>query len=137
MGTCDYLCGLFAQINWWAFAGSVLVAFVVGALWYSVLFVKAWKEVNKIGDNLEISKGNVAATMLFQLISTALTGLAFFVLTKASPALAILVTIAVFIWMSSTLKFKFADWKTFFKAVVVEACYFAAVAVVFILFASI
>ena len=137
MEKCNCLCEIFAQINWWAFGGSVLLVFAVGALWYSVLFAKAWKEVNKIDDTGEISAGNMVFTMLFQLLSTALVGLTFFILTKVSLFLAILVAVAIIGWMKSTLKFRFTNWKIFFKAVVSEVGYFAVAALIFILFACI
>ena len=137
MKTCSCLCELFAQINWWAFGGSVLLVFAVGALWYSVLFVKIWKEVNKIDDTGKISTGNMVFTMLLQLLSTALVGLTFFILTKVSLLFAILVAVAIVGWMKSTLKFRFVDWKTFIKAVVAEAGYFAVAVLIFILFACI
>lgn len=133
----NLICGVIAQINWWIFAGAVLVVFAIGALWYSVLFVKTWKEINKIDDNAEITIGNMIATMLLQFISTAMVGFVFFILTHLSVFLAIFVTIAIGGWMKSNLKFKFTDWKTFVKAAVAETGYFTVAAIVFILFALI
>ena len=139
MESTNYLCEIVAQINGWAFLASVLLVFVLGAFWYSILFVKMWKEVNKIDDTdaSKIEKGNFFVTMFLQLTATALVGFVFFVLTKLSCLLAILVAIAIIGWMKANLKFKFTDWKTFIKASITEAGYFAIAAIIFILFALI
>lgn len=47
-------------INYWAVLVSALSAFLIGGLWYSVLFGKAWMEIHKFTeDELKKSAGRV------------------------------------------------------------------------------
>jgi hypothetical protein len=41
MNSCDIFCQTFGAINWWWFAAATVVAFVVGAVWFSWFFAKA------------------------------------------------------------------------------------------------
>ena len=137
MENCCSLCEMFDGINWWIYLVSVVTVFIIGAIWFSFLFSKMWIEANKIDVTEKGSTGNMVFTMLFQLFTTALLGLAIFVVTKISWELAVFMVIAVAGWMKSNLKFKFIDYKTFFKAAISEVGYFAISAIVFILFALI
>ncbi len=131
-------CELFDGINWWIYLASVVTVFIIGAIWFSFLFSKMWMEVNKLDKDAKISTGNMVFTMLFQLTTTALLGLAIFVLvSETSWELTLFVIIGVVGWMKSNLKFKFNDFKTFFKAAISEVGYFAISAIVFMLFALI
>jgi len=137
MENCCTFCELFDGINWWIYIASVVTVFIIGAIWFSFLFAKMWMEVNKLDKDAKISTGNMVFTMLFQLTTTALLGLAIFLVTKISWELALFVIIGVVGWMKSNLKFKFNDFKTFFRAAISEVGYFAVSAIVFMLFALI
>ena len=39
------------DFNWWAYIGSVVTVFIIGAIWFSFLFMKMWVEANKIDLN--------------------------------------------------------------------------------------
>ena len=45
------------QLNIWAILVAAISAFVVGGLWYSVLFGTAWKKANGFTD-ASVPKGN-------------------------------------------------------------------------------
>lgn len=137
MENCSFLCDLFVDFNWWIYLLSVVTVFIIGAIWFSFLFVKMWIEANKIDMTVKGSTGNTVFTMLFQLFSTALLGLAIFLITKVSWELTIVAILGIVAWMKSNLKFKFVDWKMFFKAAISEVGYFAISAIVFMLFALI
>lgn len=40
----------FSQLNWLAVAVAVVTAFVIGGVWYGVLFVKPWVRLHKYSD---------------------------------------------------------------------------------------
>lgn len=137
METCSTFCGLFSSLDWWVYAGAVATAYVLGAVWYSWLFAKSWKELNGMDENTVITTGNAVLSMSMQLLSTALLGLTFFVLTRISVWLAVLAALAMTGWLKTSLKFRYAEWKTYVKAAIVDAGYFALMLIVFILFALI
>lgn len=137
MENCICIGKLLQEINWWAYIGSVVTVFIIGAFWFSFLFKKMWIETNKIDLNITGSTGNMVFTMVFQLLTTALLGVAIFLLTKVSIDLTIVMIIAVSGWMKSNLKFKFVDFRTFYKAAIAEVGYFAISSIVFLLFSLI
>ncbi len=137
METCSSFCGLFSHVNWLWYIISVIVAFAVGALWYSVLFSKAWMRVFKVEIPEKIQSSNTCITMLTQLMATALSGLTFFVLTTISLWLAILVLVAFCGWQKGNLKFRYTKWDEYFTAALIEAGYTFVAGVIFILFALI
>jgi hypothetical protein len=58
-----------STINWWAVIVSALVFYGIGAIWYSLLFQKAWmKEVNVTRDDAQ--KVNMAKIMSLTLLIT-------------------------------------------------------------------
>ncbi len=136
METTFSFCTVFTHINWLTFIAAVLMAYIVGAIWYSLLFRDMWIAANQIDINVKPSKSNMVSTMLLQLLATALIGLMYFVLTPISLWLALFVTLAFGGWMKATTKFRISDTKTFIKAVIVDVTYFCIVALIFILFAT-
>lgn len=46
------------QVNWLAVIAAAASMFVIGGLWYSVLFQKAWMAANRFTDD-DIKRGNV------------------------------------------------------------------------------
>jgi hypothetical protein len=54
------------QVNLWAVLVATLVYFILGSLWFSVLFGGVWsREVEKLGILIKIAKGTIA-TKMFQ-----------------------------------------------------------------------
>ncbi len=138
MESCSTLCSAFAQFSWGWLAVATVVVFAIGALWYSLLFAKAWVRVFKIEmpQNGEKPKGMVA-TMLMQLLATILFGLTIFVATAMSVGLAVLVVLAFCGWQKGALKFRYAKWSEFSTAAIIEVGHTAISGLVFILFALI
>jgi hypothetical protein len=134
----------FFQISWLWYAIAVVVAFGLGAFWYTILFGKKWlKAVNyecNCGSNL--SKGEECKCpsrfpweMVFQFVSTAIVGLMYFMLTPMSLIMAIFVCIAFSAWTKSMLKFQIANWKRFISLALIDVGYFVIVSIIFIVFA--
>lgn len=132
------------QISWLWYAVGVVAVYALGALWYTVLFGKKWiKAVNyKCVCGADLSndekctcKPRFPWEMAFQLISTAILGLMYFVVTPISLPIAILIAIAVTAWNKSMLKFQIADWKRFTTLALIDVGYFVVASVVFILLA--
>ena len=57
-----------------------------------------------------------------------------FIVTKISTDIAIVYILAIAGWMASNLKFKFVDWKIFYKACLAEVGYFLVSGFVFLMF---
>jgi hypothetical protein len=141
MDSCQAFLGLFSVISWLWYAISVLVAFAVGALWYTVLFGKQWlKAVNYecvCGAKLSMGEKCTCAPrfpweMVFQFISTAIVGLMYFVLTPISIWMAIFVSVAFSAWTKSMYKFEIASWKRFKTLAAINVGYFMVVSAIFI-----
>lgn len=133
--------GAFSQISWLWYCISVVLAFGMGALWYTVLFGKQWiKAVNYVcacGANLSNEekcscKARFPWEMIFQLISTAIVGMMFFLLTPLSLVMAVIVVFAFAGWTKSMLKFQIADWKRFITLASIDVGYFVVVSIIFI-----
>lgn len=134
---------LFSGISWLWYVISVVVAFGMGALWYTVLFGKKWiKAVNyvclcgaNIYDGEECTcKGRFPWEMLFQFMGTALIGLMYFLLTPVSLWLSIIACVAFAGWTKSMLKFQIAGWSRYITLAMIDVGYFVVVSVIFILF---
>lgn len=130
----------------WYFV-AVAISFLIGALWYGLLFPKTWMKAIRYecacgadvinGEKCTCSKNSVLPTMIFQLISTALVVLVFFILTPIHIWLSILVVIAIASWMKSNLKFQISDWKRFVTLALIDVGYFTIVSIIGILFSLI
>lgn len=136
----------FSQISWLWYVTSVIVTFLIGALWYGWLFSKPWiKAVQyKCNCGADLSKGEKCTCkqrsllpMVIHFIALAMVGLTYFVLTSVSVWLSVFVVIAISAWMKSALKFQIADWKRYMIQASIDVGYFGIVSIIFILFASI
>lgn len=125
----------FQEINWLWYLVSVVVAFTIGALWYTVLFVDEWIQVFKVDMPEEYRPAITYPTVLIQLLVTALFGLVFFMLTITSVWLALLVLASICGWQMGMLKYRYVQWKEYFIAALIEAGYTFIAGIVFILFA--
>ena len=139
---------LFSQISWLWYTISVVIAFGLGFVWYSLLFTKKWVEAVKFQCpcGADLAKGEkcnckpsaaIWLTFVFQIIATAFIGLMYFVLTSISIWLSIIVVIAICAWMKSTLKFQIMDTKRWMTLCLIDVGYFFAASVIYILFALI
>lgn len=66
------------SINWFVFAGVIVLQYIIGALWYSVIFGKQWLEINHpngLPSKEEMKKLGDAATPFYgiQLLLTIAT----------------------------------------------------------------
>ncbi len=136
METCSNIfCNLLGQVNWLWYVVAVLAVYVLGALWYSVLFPKAWVRIFKIEMPDKRNPANMFLTMFGQLVANALMGLALFMITPLSFWLAVLTLIGFTGWNKATLKYKYADWGEYFRAAGIEAGYLFLAGTIFIVFA--
>ncbi len=136
METCsNNFCALVGQINWLWFVVAILAVYLLGALWYSVLFPKAWIKIFKVEMPAKPSPANMFLTMFGQLVASALMGLVLFMITAVSFWLAVLTLVGFCGWTKATLKYKFADWGDFVRAGGIEAGYLFLAGMIFILFA--
>lgn len=136
MENCSHIfCTLFGQIDWLWYVVAILAAYLLGALWYSVLFPKAWIRVFKIEIPDKPSSANMFVTMFAQLVATALMGLALFLITSLSFWLAVLTLVGFCGWNKATLKYKYARWGDYFRAAWIEAGYLFLAGAIFIIFA--
>jgi hypothetical protein len=136
MNSCNLISYCIAEINWWWFIAAFVVAFAIGAVWYSFLFTKAWIRVFKV-EMGEVTAGSMFRTFSLQIVATLLFGLVFFVLTKISVWLAVLALIGFSAWEKGTMNFEFSRMKNFIMAVVIRVGYTFIAGLVFILFALI
>ncbi len=128
-------CTFFSGIDWLWYIVAVVITYVVGALWFSVFFRKAWMRVFKIETNEKITTGLFLRTMGVQVLVNALFGLVLFLLVEFSVWLALLVLIAFCGWQKGILNFQFARWKEYVWAAMIQAGYTFVTGGLFILFA--
>ena len=137
MNSCNLLCQSFSEINWWSFIVATIVAFAIGAFWYSVLFPKAWARVFKVEMSEKPTTGSMIRTMSLQLAVTVVYGLVFFVLRNLSVWIALLSLVGFCSWEKGNLNFEFAKMKDFIMAVTIKVGYTFIAGIIFILFALI
>lgn len=123
------------QINLLWYIVSVILVYVAGAVWFSLLFQKAWMRVFKVEMPKEGESTGAVMTMSMQLIATALLGLSLFVLVSVSVYFAVLALVAFCGWQKGTLKFRYTKWSEYFTAALVEVGYTFVAGTIFILFA--
>lgn len=135
----------FTSISWLWYIIAVIVVFGLGALWYSVLFRKAWicnvgfececKADLANGEKCHCTGGKSFLPMLFQFIATLLLGFMYFVLTAISIWLSVIVFVAVAAWLKASLKFKIMNWGRYMRVAAIEVGYFTVASILFVLFA--
>lgn len=136
METCSNIfCTLLSQINWPWYVAAIVATYLLGALWYSVLFPKAWIKAFKIEMPDKPAPANMFLTMFGQLVASALMGLALFMITALSFWLAVLALVGFCGWNKATLKYKFVSWSDYFRAAGIEVGYLFLTGMIFILFA--
>ena len=68
---------LFNALNWWTVIAAVIVYFILGGLWYSVLFTKKWMELREVTAE-DIGEPNPLIflwSFLFQFVAVVVLGL--------------------------------------------------------------
>jgi hypothetical protein len=130
------LCQSVSGIDWWWFAAATVVSFIVGAVWYSLLFAKTWVKVFKV-DMGVVTIGRFLRTMLLQFAANAAFGFVLFVLTDISVWIALLSLAGFCVWEKGNLNFEFGRMKDFILAVTIRVGYTFIAGVIFILFALI
>ena len=133
MDVCIF-CKAFAGINWWWYAVATILSFLVGGVWYSALFSKAWIRIFKV-EMGEVTAASMVRTFSLQIAATLFLGLVFFVLTNISAGLAVFTLIGIVGWEKAMLNFQFSNIKDFLMAVVIRAGYTLVAGIIFILFA--
>ena len=73
---------IFNHINWLAVLAAGLAYFFIGAIWYSALFGKKWREYNAVFINDANAKKGVASTMIISLILMIVCSLGLAILAK-------------------------------------------------------
>ena len=125
-----------APINWLWLGAATIVAFGIGAVWFSAFFAKAWVRVFKV-EMGEVNAASFVRTMGLQFVATFFLGLVLFVLTNISVWVALMTLIGIVGWEKAMLNFQFSTFKDFIMAVVIRAGYTFVAGIVFILFALI
>ncbi|MDL2212366.1 hypothetical protein LJC29_00175 [Bacteroides sp. OttesenSCG-928-N06] len=132
----SYFSMVISQFNWVWFAFSVVAAFAVGAVWYSLLFFNTWREVFKVDMPDQNSPTGWVRSFIIQLVTGTMLGLVCFTLASISIWFAVFTVLTLAGWQMCTITFKYGDWKRFFQAVMIESGYTIASGVVYILFAQ-
>lgn len=136
MDSCNLLCQAVAGMNWWWFAAATVVCVACGAIWYSILFPKAWVRVFKVEMGKVTTLGMVR-TFGLQIAATLVYGFALWVLTSLSAWIALIALVGFCAWEKGNLNFEFSRIKDFFMASLIRVGYTFIAGVIFILFALI
>ena len=123
-----------APVNWLWLAAATAVSFSIGAVWYSVLFSKAWIKIFKV-EMGEVNTASIVRTMGLQFAANLFLGLVFFVLTNISVWVAIITLMGIIGWEKAILNFQFSKFKDCLMAIVIRAGYTLLAGIVYILFA--
>ncbi len=127
---------IISQLNWVWFAFSVVAAFAVGAIWYSLLFFNTWRTVFKV-DMPEQNKPNGwIRSFIIQLITGSMFGLVCFTVASVSVGFALFTVLAIAGWQMCAITFKYGEWKRFLQAVMIESGYTVVSGVIYVLFAQ-
>jgi hypothetical protein len=123
-----------SQINWVWYAFALVAAFAVGALWYSLVWFKKWKEVFKVDMPDQDTPAGWIRSFLIQFVTGGMLGLLCFVLAALSLKFAIFAVLTIAGWQACTNTFKFGSWRRFLLSVAIESGYTVAASAVYILF---
>lgn len=127
---------VFAQINWVWLAFSIVAAFAVGAIWYSLIFFNTWRSVFKVDMPDQNKPGGWVRSFIIQLVTGSMFGLVCFVAAALSVNFAILTVLTIAGWQMCTITFKYGDWKRFLQAVMIESGYTLVSGAIYIIFAQ-
>ncbi|NDV83171.1 DUF1761 domain-containing protein [Bacteroides sp. 51] len=133
----SYFSMVISQIDWVWFAFSVVAAFAVGAIWYSLIFFNTWRAVFKVDMPDQNSPLGWIRSFIVQFVTGTMLGLVCFVLASVSIGFAAFTVVTIAGWQMCTITFKYGDWKRFLQAVMIESGYTLACGVIYILFSQI
>ncbi len=125
------------EINWILFAFSVLAAFLVGALWYSLVFFKVWNRVFRLESNAMNHPMSMVRSFVIQCITGTMFGFVIFVLSGFAAWLGWLGVLTIAGWQMCALTFKYSSWKNFLLAVMVESGYTIVAGAIYMIMANI
>lgn len=137
---------LFHSVNWLWYTVAVVIVFFLGAVWFVLLFGRAWAWAARIipaGNGKEVIEDDIAyrmgfksfGTMFAQLCSTLLLGLVYFMVSPISVWLSILIAVATSAWMKTIMHFEIRNWKRYVTLAAVDIGYFFVSSLIFISFA--
>lgn len=132
----SYLSMIISQFNWVWFAFSVVAAFAVGAIWYSLLFFNTWRVVFKVDMPDQNSPSGWIRSFIVQLVTGTMLGLVCFTTASISVEFAVFTVLTIAGWQMCTITFKYGDWKRFLQAVMIESGYTIASGAIYILFSQ-
>jgi hypothetical protein len=114
------------QINWLSVIVSALAAFAIGGLWYSLLFVKPWKELVKVSGS-DSKPGSMATifgtTFLLNLLSALVLDMFIGPEATLRSGLAAGLVISV-VWISSSFAINYLYTSKPFKLFLIDAGYY-------------
>jgi hypothetical protein len=113
---------------------ALIIVCVLCAAWYLLVFSGKWIKVFKVDLPKKFDSGNLTLTICLQVVSSALIGLAFFLIAPFSGWLALFILIAFCAWQTASLKLRYSDFKEFNCAATIEAGYTFLAGITFILF---
>ncbi|MDR2038562.1 MAG: hypothetical protein LBQ60_11630 [Bacteroidales bacterium] len=125
---------IIAQINWVWFAFSVVAAFAVGAIWYSLLFFNTWRVVFKVDMPDQNTPYGWIRSFIIQLITGSMYGLVCFTIAYLSVGFAFFTVFTIAGWQMCTNTFKYGGWKHFLQSVMIESGYTVVSGSIYILF---
>lgn len=125
-----------AKINWIWMVVSILAAFGVGAVWYSLIFFKMWKRVFNVPKAAQDAVP-LMRSLAIQFVSGIFLSLLYFMLVAISVKLAWLAVAAFASLQICNLAFKYGDAKMLFQSILIEAGYTVVGGTIYILFALI
>lgn len=113
---------ILSKINWTFYLLSIIVAFGVGAVWYSLIFFKMWKRVFKVDASAQ-NAGPLVRSLIIQFISGIFLGLSYFILMGLSTGLTLTVMAGFCTLQICNLSFKYGSIKDFMRSVLIEVGY--------------
>jgi hypothetical protein len=102
---------MFAHVNWLAVLGAAIVAFAIGAVWYSALFSRQWRELVGVPATTGApSTGMMMTPLLVNFVLTLVSATSVAVIVTAFPADAgIAAFVGLLIWAATVLAVKLND----------------------------
>jgi predicted membrane protein len=120
------MCSAFTQINWLAVIVATIAAFLVGFLWYSVLFGKVWQKEIKMSDE-EMKHANMPLIFgsAFVLNLIAAIVLAMFLGRHAGLAMGLIASLMVAIaWIGTALGTNYLFTRKSLRLFFIDAGYY-------------
>lgn len=128
------LCELFSYIDWIWLSIAVVLSMLIGALWYGILFPKAWMRSNNINIDENLTLVQQIIPFVGQLVAVFLFAVYIFIAVQINTWLLIFGVITFMGWQKVTLKYRIVNMKKYIMAACIDVFYFAIVSAVCIAF---